>query len=199
MKSYALASLLLLARAAQSVDVTFYEGTAHKDCAGTTHTADSVPADKCSHDSGKTFDCLLVEYDGSHVKTAKPFSKQHTDYCAVALAVDLDDGEYYENAGSITGFKWQKLDSRRFRRSLTAESMENKRSSSPGLRYLGYTVNGRTYDIPEEQSKNIPKGGEDVQEDWLKQQGYVVVKDLANFKRKVPEKKDVSERSEQQE
>lgn len=77
--------------------------------------------------------------------------------------------------------------------------MENERSSGSGLRYLGYTVNGRTYNIPKGESKNIPEGSADVQEDWLKQQGYVVVKDLANFKRKTPERKDVSEQAEQQE
>ena len=77
--------------------------------------------------------------------------------------------------------------------------MENKQNSSSGLRYLGYTVNGRTYNITKDEEKNIPKASEDVQEDWLKQQGYVVVLDLANYKRKTPEKKDVSERSEQQE
>ena len=91
------------------------------------------------------------------------------------------------------------LHPRSFGRPLVAESMENERSSGSGLRYLGYTVNGRTYNIPKGESKNIPEGSADVQEDWLKQQGYVVVKDLANFKRKTPERKDVSEQAEQQE
>ena len=118
---------------------------------------------------------------------------------SVIFAKDIEDGEHFEYTGAITRFAWSKKTLRRFGRLLVAERMENEQSFGSQARYLGYTVNGRTYNIPEYEVKDMPKGSADVREDWLKKQGWSVVKDLANYKtykREATEKKDVSELSE---
>ena len=49
---------------------------------------------------------------------------------------------------------------------------------SAGPRYLGYTVNGRVYNISEDLIPDISAGSLRMQEVWLKNNGYAVVDEI---------------------
>ena len=73
--------------------------------------------------------------------------------------------------------------------------MEDKQTSDWAPKYIGYTVNGRIYNIPQNEVRNIPEGSEGLQEDWLKQQGHIVVEQLPEFGNGPLGKKDVCEQT----